>query len=377
MNRRTASRFLLAAAMLALTGLVVLAGCKKRANEIRIGAILPLTGENASYGLALRNGLQVGLDEINRNVSGTSSRIAVVFEDDQAEPQTGVSAFKKLVAVDRVPMVIGAMFSAVTLAIAPIAESQGVVLLSPTSSTVDLTMAGDYIFRIYPSDTYDGTFLAQVCSEKFRATKVGIVFLQVASTTAISDVFTQEFVRHGGSIVFREGYSEGETDFRSILSKVQQLKPGIVFIPGYLREMATLLRQAREMHVSTQFVSISTFDDPRILQLAGDAAEGVVFSSPAYDPDLPDTLVQRFVASYREKYRETPNIWAGYGYDVIRVAAHAIANSDRTATGIKKALYATQGFPGVTGAVSFDENGDVTKTLRLMQVRNGRFERLK
>lgn len=346
-------------------------------SAVTIGAILPLTGDAAGYGVSLKKGMDLAVDELKKQTNSTERRLSIIFEDDRNLPQAGVSAFNKLVSVDRAPMVLGAMFSAVTLAIAPIAESQKVVLLSPTASAIELTSAGDYIFRIYPSDSYDGQYLATFANEKLHAKRVALVTLQAASTTSISQLFKKLFAESGGTVVVDETYQEGNTDFRAILTKVNEQKPDLVFLAGTLKETAVLLRQAKELGVKSTFLGISTLNDPKFLELAGDSAEGVLFSSPMFDPANQSPTMTNFVAAYRAKYDQEPDILAGYGYDTVNIAAAAInqaANKgDVTPHSIRTALSGIADFAGVTGKMSFDKNGDVAKELRIMTVSGGKF----
>ena len=344
-------------------------------DEVTVGAILPLTGDAGSYGVGLKRGMDLALDAINLNDGIKGRDLIIAYEDSQADPAKAVSAFNKLRSVDGVPMVLGAMFSAGTLAIAPIAERSKTVLLSPTASAVELTDAGDYIFRIYPSDTYDGIYLAKYARDKLKAKKIAIVFMQTASISAIVDVFRENFEAAGGQVVVAEAYNEGDVDFRSQLTKAKTLQPDVIFIPGYLKEMANLLRQAKELGVEGPFLSISTFFDPKLIELAGNAAEGVGFSAPAFDPESNLPVIKKFVEAFRSKYGQEPDILAAYGYDVVNIAAKALQLAEDDLPGsIKSALYSIQGFPGVTGETSFDENGDVKKQLRIMYVKDGQFK---
>jgi branched-chain amino acid transport system substrate-binding protein len=364
----------LAVLLATLTLLVLYSGPSP--SSLVIGAMMPLTGDNAVYGRALRQGMQVAVAEINTSGGVNGRPLQLIYEDTQANPQLGVTAFQKLVDVDKCHLVLGGMFSAVTLAVAPLAERSHVVLLSPTSSAVELSTAGDYVFRIYPSDTFDGINAADFSYTTLGARRAAVLPLQVASTVAIAKVFQGRFVSLGGAMVFIETHKEGEVDFRVQLRRLAEAKPDVVFLPSYLNEMARLLRQHKELGMSQRILSISTFNDPAILNLAGDAAEGVIFSTPFFDPAAPDPLTSAFVAAYSSAYRESPNIWAGYGYDAVRVAAKALAGLGARPSGdaIRDALYAIEDFPGVTGNVTFDSNGDVAKDLRMMVVSDGAFK---
>lgn len=350
---------------------------REKPNEIKIGAILPLTGDNAVYGVEIKRGIELGAEEVNRKGGINGRALTIIFEDDQANPQKSISAYKKLTQVDEVSLILGGVFSASSLAIAPLAQRDKIVLLSPTSSAVDLTNAGPWFFRIYPSDTYDGVFLANFVFNNLKAQNAAVLYLQVSSTTAIAKVFEEKFSFLGGKIVLSEGHAEGTTDFRVTLSRLKDIEANIVFLPSYLKEMAIILKQAKELGVNTQFLSISTFNDPKILELAGNAAENVLFSTPYFDPTAADKLTQSFVSSFRTKYNKVPNIWAGYGYDVVRVAAKGIEATSipLEPEDVRGALGHISGFPGVTGTVTFDVNGDVEKELNVLIVKNGQFAR--
>jgi len=359
--------------VLLLVVLALIFGCKKEPKEIKIGAILPLTGDNAVYGVAIKRGIDLGIEEINKTNGINGKKLVVIFEDDQADPQKSVAAYKKLTTIDKAPLILGGVFSASTLAMAPLAEKDRIVLLSPTSSAVEITNAGDYIFRIYPSDSYDGIFLADYAIDSMKAKTVSIIYLQVTSITAISNVFKDQFESRGGKISSMEGYKEGETDFRAYLLKSEVLNSDVIFIPGYLREMALQLKQAKELKMDKPFLSISTFYDPKILELAKDAAEGVIFSTPFFDPQSQLPQVKSFVDNYKNAYGEIPNIWAGYGYDDVKIAALALEEAGIKPEKIKEQLYQIKNFPGVTGNTTFDKNGDVIKELRIMKVQHGKF----
>jgi branched-chain amino acid transport system substrate-binding protein len=340
----------------------------EKSNEIKIGAIAPLTGDNAVYGVAIQKGIQLGVDKINSTNGINGKKLNVIFEDDQADPQKSVAAYRKLTSVDKVPLILGGVFSASTLAIAPIAEKDKVVLLSPTSSAVELTKAGDFTFRIYPSDSYDGTFLADFASQKLRAKTASVLYVKVAAATALANVFKDKFEASGGKVDNLIGYNQGDTDFKLQITKIKDSNPDIVFMPGYLREMAIQLKQVKELGLNKPIIAPSSFNDPEIIKLAGNAAEGVMFSSPLFDPESKEPKIKMFVNDFSKKHNEKPNIWAAYGYDAVNIAALAMTKGDIKSEVIRDNLYKITNFLGVTGNTSFDSNGDVNKELKILMV---------
>ena len=117
------------------------------------------------------------------------------------------------------------------------------------------------------------------------------------------------------------------------------------------------------------------FDNPKILEIAGDAAEGVVFARPYYNPESQDPKVKSFVEYFTKKYNMVPGVYAAHAYDALRIVVEAIRKGGYSAEGIKTALYSIKDFPGVTGNTSFDEDGDVEKPIQIMEVKQGRFVR--
>jgi branched-chain amino acid transport system substrate-binding protein len=189
----------------------------------------------------------------------------------------------------------------------------------------------------------------------------------------LTKVFEKVFESLGGRILAIEYYDQGATDFRTQLSKIKSLNPEAIYLPGYYTEIGLILRQAKEMGLKTKFLSCVGFDNPKVLEIAGNAAEGVIFARPYYDPESNDPIVKTFVKRFRQKFGTDPGIYAAHSYDALKIIATAIKKGGYSADGIKRALYSTKNFPGVTGNTSFDKNGDVEKPIQIMEVYNGKF----
>lgn len=149
---------------------------KKEPGEIKIGAILPLTGDSALYGESIKKGIDLAVEQINSEEGVKGRKVTVIYEDSKAVPSVGVASFQKLISIHRVPVVIGDAVSSVTLAIAPIAEKNKVVILSPLSSAPAITEAGDFIFRNVPSDLFGGGSSCLFCCKKTKLAKFGYSF---------------------------------------------------------------------------------------------------------------------------------------------------------------------------------------------------------
>lgn len=197
--------------------------------------------------------------------------------------------------------------------------------------------------------------------------------MQVASISAITEVFKEQFESNGGKVLDVIGYNEGDSDFKTQISKIKKSNPDVVFIPSYLRETVIQLKQMKELGLNKPLLAVSTFNDPKIFELAGNATEGVIFSTPVFDPESEKPHIKKFIESFSKKYNEKPNIWAGYGYDVVKIASLAMEKGGSKSKAIKTELYKINNFPGVTGDISFDQNGDVKKELKIMVAKSKKF----
>jgi len=347
---------------------------KKEPEVIKIGAILPLTGDASIYGSALKEGLDLALEEINTKGGIIGKKVVVIYEDSQADPKVAVSAINKLINIDKVKIILGEMFSSVTLAIAPIAQKSQVVLISPTVSAEAVPNVGDYIFSIYPSDAYDGKFLANFVYNEIEKKNAAIIFVQADAMLSCKNSFKSTFENLGGKVVFEEGYAPKTDDYRTILSKIKQLNNlDIVFIPGYLEEIVKLLRQAEEFGIKHQFITISTAYDNKLFELGGNSVDGLLMSAPFFEISSTRPEIINFKESLKKRYSREPNVWAAYGYDVLKIALLGYENSLKYRTEMKDELLKIKNYPGVTGITSFLPNGSVEKMLKIMVARQGKF----
>lgn len=341
--------------------------------EIKIGAILPLTGDAATYGTALKKGVDLALEEVNAGGGIGNKKVVVVYEDSQEDPKSAVSAINKLISVDKVRVVIGDMFSSVTLAIAPIAQKSKVVLVSPTASAEAVPNTGDYIFSIYPSDAYDGKFLADFVFEKLQKRNAATLFVQADAMITCKDSFRKVFEGLGGKITFEEGYAPKTDDYRSLLSKAKSSNPDVIFIPGYLEDIVKLTKQARELGIKSQFITISTAYDSKLFELGKNTVDGLLLSAPFFETATNQQEVISFKEAFRKKFNEEPNVWAAYGYDVLKIVILAFKNSTKNHTEVKNELLRIKNYPGVTGETSFLPNRSVEKILKIMMASKGKF----
>jgi len=357
------------AVVVALAIVLIVNQTKKEAEEIKIGAILPLTGDLATYGENAKDGIILLSEEINAKGGINGKTVVVVFEDSKAQPGQGVTAMQKLINVDRVLSIIGDVASSPTLAFAPIANKNKIVVVSPAASSPDITNAGPYIYRVWPSDVFEADRMADFVKE--QAVKTIALFYV---NNDYGRAMIQEFKKRveGGNIVVvsEENFNQNTTDVRTQLARIKKSNPECVYLISYPKESIIILQQYREIALQSKLLSTSSFEDPLILKKVGDIAEGTIFTSPIPQKDN-DSVVSAFKENYKNRFGKEPGLVADYGYDALKVILEALKISEEISReGVSKGIRKIKDLKGATGLINFDENGDVIKPAGVKVVKN-------
>jgi len=348
--------------------------CKKKEPEtIKIGAILPLSGQSAQYGIWIQEALELGVEKINSKGGINGRLLKIIYEDDQADPKIAATAMEKLTTINKVPIVFGSWASSCVLAQAPIAERTHTPILAEAISP-KIREAGDYIFRIQPDARYYIRKLVPFIYNELGLRKISILFVNNDFGIDQANVFEEEFTKLGGKILSKEGFTQGSTDFKTELLKIKTKNPQGIFVPGYT-EVAIILKQAKELGMVQQFFASVPFENPEIIKAAGGSAEGVIYPHH-FDPEAENELTREYQRDYIKKYGRKSEGFAALAYDGIMITAKVleICNNGEC---IKNELYKIKDFKGVTGTTSFDEAGDVIKPIIIKTVKNGQFIKLK
>lgn len=325
---------------------------------IKIGFIAPLTGDAAVYGIDERNATTLAVDEINANGGIKGRKIEVIYGDGRCSGKDAANEAQKLVNVDQVKVIIGGGCSSETLAAAPITEAGKVILFSPFSSSPDITNAGDYVFRNYPSDA---DVVKQQAQSVFNAGYKKVAIISENSDYAISSktIFIAEIKKLGGEIVADEVFKSGERDFKTSILKLKTANPDAIFInPQSGVTGGLLLKQLREAGVTTQTFSYFVFGDKDAIKTAGSAINGMIYFDTA---GLTTAKGQAFNDKYIARFGPIQSSAYGVGaqYDAVYILANAIGKCGENTTCIKNYLYNMPLYEGVIGKYNFDSNGDI------------------
>ena len=339
-------------------------------NEIVVGSVFPLTGPLATYGQESINGTKLALEKINaQGIHG--KKIRLISEDNKGEPAESANAVRKLIDINKVHLIFGSVASSNTLAGVPIAQKAKVPMVTPASTNEAVTKTGQYIFRTCFSDNFQGEVMAQFAQKDLGKKKV-IIIIDVASdySRGLAKVFEENFKRMGGSIISGQfAYNQGDKDFRSLLRKVSRGKPDVIFLPGYYTEVGLILRQAQQMGINGPFLGGDGWDSPKLQELAGPEAIKGHYMSSHFSANDQDPSVQDFVKKYQAKFSQTPGAMAALAYDGILLVADALrrAGNDLSHEAIRKALFETKDFSGITGSTTIDKNRNAKKSAVILE----------
>ena len=332
--------------------------------EIRVGAVYSMTGPIATYGQESINGIKLALKKINpQDINGKNIRLIV--EDNKGEPAETANAVRKLIDVDKVHVILGAVASSNTLAGAPIAQAAKVPMVTSGSTNEAVTQKGEFISRTCFTDDFQGVVMAKFAHQSLQKKKAAVV-IDVASdySRGLAKVFREKFKELGGAIVSGDySYTQGDKDFRSLLRRLNRAKPDVVFIPGYYTEVGVMLQQARQMGINVPFLGGDGWDSPKLQELAGKDGIAGNYISSHFSAEDTDPMVRNFVKEYQNAFSgQTPGSMAALGYDTVMVLVDALKRAeDFSTTTINRAIISTKNLKGITGTITIDKNRNAVK----------------
>ena len=377
MLRRMSVRVLRQLSLVVIACLCV-GGCRRQAGDVvvrpadekvRVGAFMSLTGDTAQYGISAYNGIRMAVEEANGTGGVAGRRVELIAQDTRSDPRETEAVVRRLAEESRVHALVGEIVSSRSLAAARIAQGERVPMLTPSSTSPEVTTQGDFIFRSCYTDPFQGAALARFAAATLHARRAALlVDGGQRYSIELARIIREEFLRRGGEVVAEEEYREGAGDFTEQLMAVGAARPDVVFVPGYYLEAGLLAQQAKRLGIQAPLVGGDGWDSPRLYEIGGQALSGDFFSTH-YSAEDPDPQVQRFVSDYRRLFGTTPDSFAATAYDATRIvldAASRAASLDRAA--IRDALARTKNFPGVTGNVTFDADRNALKPVVIIRI---------
>ena len=340
---------------------------KSQQNDIvKVGVILPLTGESAYWGQNIKEGIELGVEEINENGGILNKKIHVLYEDSKGRPKEAVSSLNKLISTEEIKYVIGDVISTNILAMAPIAEKNQVLLIGFGESDL-ITSAGDFIFRNWNSASSDADITGEF------AIKNTSKIILLSRNDAFGESAKKSFLKKiDGDIKIVDDliFETDSNEFKTIISKFKNKEYDGIYFAGFHGEAQNFIKQYIELGgKQVNIYGVSSWEEKSLIDFISNNYYGDVYYGYPKPVDNTSPVVMNFHEKFKLKYNKSPEILSDNGYDAIYMYKQAIESSGNfDILQNKKNLYLIKDFDGASGKFSVDKNGDVNKPFGLKRI---------
>jgi branched-chain amino acid transport system substrate-binding protein len=374
------NRFVSLTAIL-LSLMIAIMGCQRVSKELKVAVLAPLSGPVPAFGVSMRDGALLAIDEWNARGGVLNMKITPIVEDSQCAPDVAVNATSKVINQDKVHYIIGDVCSQASIPMSEVANTAKVIQISPSSTDTAVTVDKNgatkaYVFRVCFVDPFQGKVAATFAARTLKARKAFILFDQGnASVKGLADAFVQTFTQLGGMIVGKESCNgAADSEYSAILAKVKSAKPDIIYMPASYNVVNMATRQARGKGILAPFMGDDGWDSS---DLDVKAADGSYYTSHFNATD-PRPEVRSFLKAYEGTYKENawkaiePDASAALAYDATNLLLTALRNAGADNSDKVRAALEGISYVAVSGRIVFDAQHNPVKGAVIMHVRDGR-----
>jgi len=342
-------------------------------NEILIGEFGTFSSSakesHELFGLPTHEGIELAISEKNSAGGIRGKKIRLIQADTRGEKEQTITAVTKLITQDKVHVLLGEVFSDLSLAAAPVAQSYQVPMVSPASTHPQITDIGNYIFRSCFVESFQGSVMAQFARDHLGLKKAIILRdRENQYSHTLANFFASDFKKLGGKILLDLTYSMKETDWGSLWKQISQQKTDLVFIPSYAKEVKQIVQSAHRLSSSITFLGGDGWDGIDIPEEKGKAFPSAFFSNH-FSAEDKNEKAQDFVKKFEAAYGKSPGALAALGYDAAQIVFGALEKSQSFERGeIRKLLAETRNFEGATGIISFNKDRNAIKPAVILRV---------
>lgn len=353
-------------------------GNKNDPDTVRVGLNYELSGPVATYGQGLTAGIELAMEEINKDGGILGKQVEIIKVDNKSEDSETANVSTRLATRDNVVALLGPATSGNTKAATPAAMQNKIPLISASATADDITVDSngnvrEYIFKTCFSDSFQGVMMAGFAFEDLGLKKAAIL----SDTTSdyakgLSKSFQKTYEELGGTILAEEAYQAKDTDFKAVLTNLKGLNPDVLFVPGYYEEVGLIVRQARELGLNVPILGADGYESPKLTEIAGKDVLNDVYYSSHYSPMDDSEEVVSFKENFKAKYNDEADAFNALGYDMAYFFKDALERAGEVDTEkLKDALASTKDFSGVTGTFSIDENHNPVKSVTIIEMKEG------
>ena len=367
---------ILKTAVLALCAVLLVSSAGLAADTVKIGLLVPLTGPAAADGTSALYSVQIALDQVNAAGGVLGKKVELVYYDDRADAKEAVALAHKLIEQDKIAAFVAGSYSLPTRAVAPIFQEESIPLVAAYAIHPDVTRAGDFCFRNGFLGMVEGKAAGYTAHKLLGGKTVALLTSDNDFGRTLVIGFKEYASKYAPDlkIVSEQAYPFSEKDYKPYLSKIKELNPDVIFASGYYFQTGPLLRQARELGIQSKILGEEGADSPKLMEIAGDAAEGFYIVTN-FDRDDPRPVVQGFLAEFRNRHKFEPDMVGASAYDAFMIIMDGMKTAGSTEGGkVRDAIAAVKDYNGLTGIIGgFDEIGEVVKPVQVQVVKDGLF----
>ena len=347
-------------------------------DTIKVGLNYELSGNVATYGQGLTEGIELAMEEINANGGVLGKQIEPIKVDNKSETDEAANVSTRLATRDKVVAILGPATSGNTKAAIPPAMQNKIPLISASATADDVTVDSngnvrEYVFKTCFSDSFQGVTMANFAYSNLGLKKAAILMDNTSDySKGLTKSFEETYTGLGGTILTQQAFQASETDFRAVLTAIKAANPEVLYLPAYYEEVGLIIKQARELGLDVPILGADGYDSPKLTEIAGaEALKGVYYTNHySSSDDSPEVVA--FQEAFSNKYNKQPDAFNALGYDLAYFLVDAI---DRAGVAepeaIKDALASTVDFKGITGTLSIDEFHNPVKAVTILELVDG------
>ena len=375
---------LIACVILSVACLAGVTGCagKKAGGDkiVKIGLIVPLTGDIAAMGQGMNNGATLAVEQANARADVKAKKIKFVLSsvDDRADPKEAVNGANLLISDQALVGVVGHLNSQCSIPASQVYARRGIIMISPASTNPKLTQQGlKNVFRVCTTDNVQGSFAADFIMNEKGIKRVAVMHDKTTYGQGLAEEFQKQFIRDKGVVTSFNGITLGDKDFKAVLTKIKSENPQAIYYGGMYSESGLIAKQSKELGMTIPLVSGDGMFSPEYMKIGGRATEGDIATMIGAPPERLPTA-EKFIESYKKRF---PNVafqpYDAYTFDATGIIIDAVMNVGPDRKKIADYVHGIK-YNGVIGETQFDANGDtLNKAVTVYVVKNGKFETLK
>ena len=344
------------------------------ADTIKIGGLAPLTGEVAQYGIAVQEGVDLYIEQLNNAGGINGSTVEMIWYDEKGDVTEATAAYSRLVERDKVSAIIGDVTSKPSLAVGDLAVKIGIPIITASSTNYDVTEGKPNYFRSCFLDPFQASIMADFARDEFGATKMAVLY-DIADDYSIglAEAFKAQAEVNGQEIVAYEAGTAADVDFKTQLTTIAAKEPEVLYVAYYYGPAALIVSQAAEVGLEVKFLGAdgingieNVIDDVALLERA-------FYYTDHFASDATTDSAVSFIASFTEKYGKAPySAFNATGYDAALVLCEGIKNAGTLDFDAVVAAMKATDVEGVTGRLTFDDHNDPIKSAFIMTFVDGK-----